>query len=76
MTPRTPEAPQIVTFTETSSAPYDRHHYKVIFKGGKKVIYCESWEAAYATWFQWAAMKAIDRIEVCDIKKNPSLGFK
>ncbi len=66
----------IVNFTATSTAPYDRHHYKVVFKGEKKVIYCESWEAAQSIWFQWRAMDAIDRVEVCDINKNPSLGFK
>lgn len=66
----------IVNFTATSTAPYDRHHYKVVFKGGKKVIYCESWEAAYATWFQWSGMQAVDYVEVCEINKNPSLGFK
>lgn len=65
----------IVEFTETSSAPYDRHHYKVIFRGERKEIYCESWEAAYATWFQWRGMGAIDRIEVCDIRKPKPQGF-
>lgn len=64
-----------MTFTETSSAPYDRHHYKVVFKGERKEIYCESWEAAQAIWFQWAGMKAIDRIEVCDIRKPKPMGF-
>ena len=59
-----------MNFTETSSAPYDRHRYKVIFKGGVKEVYCESWEAAQAIWFQWAGMKAVDRIEVCDFKRH------
>ncbi len=63
-------------FTHTSGDPYDRHHYKVVFKGGKKVIYCESWEAAQPIWYQWAGMKAIDRIEVCDIKRDMPLGFR
>ena len=62
-------------FTETSSEPYDRHHYKVIFKCERKEIYCESWEAAQAIWFQWAGMKAIDRIEVCDFRKSKPKGF-
>ena len=66
----------LVEFTETSTDPYDRHDYKLIFKDGKKVIYCESWEAAYSIWFQWASMKAIDRIEVCDIKRDQPLGFR
>ena len=64
-----------MTFTQTSDLPYDRHHYKVVFKGERKAIYCESWEAARAIWFQWAGMQAIDRIEVCDIKRhNPKAG--
>ena len=63
------------TFTQTSHDPYDRPHYKVIFKGGKKVIYCESWEAAHSVWFQWRGMKAIESIEVCDIKRHKPAGF-
>lgn len=65
----------IVEFTETSTAPYDRHHYKVIFRGDRKEVYCESWESAYTLWFQWRGMKAIDRIEVCDIKRHKPKGF-
>lgn len=64
-----------MNFTQTSDAPYDRHNYKVIFKGERKEIYCESWEQAQAIWFQWAGMKAIDRIEVCDIKRAKPVGF-
>ena len=30
-------------FTETSSEPYDRHHYKVIRSTGEHVV-VESWE--------------------------------
>lgn len=63
-------------FTQTSDVLYDRHHYKVVFKGGKE-IYCESWESANQMWFQWLEMKAIDRIEVLDkpIKKYEPKGF-
>lgn len=63
------------TFTQTSDAPYDRHHYKIVFRGGEKVIYCESWEAANQIWFQWAGMRAIQSIEVCDIKRHKPAGF-
>ena len=63
------------TFTQTSDAPYDRHHYKIVFRGGEKVIYCESWEAANQIWFQWAGMRAIQSIEVCDIKRPKPAGF-
>lgn len=63
------------TFTQTSDAPYDRHHYKIVFRGGEKVIYCESWEAANNIWFQWAGMRAIQSIEVCDIKRHKPAGF-
>lgn len=63
------------TFTQTSDAPYDRHHYKIVFRGGEKVIYCESWEAANKIWFQWAGMRAIQSIEVCDIKRHKPAGF-
>ena len=64
-----------MTFTQTSDKPYDRHHYRVVFKGGKKEIYCESWEAANNVWLQWAGMRAIECIEVCDIKRHESKGF-
>ena len=63
-------------FTATSTEDYDRHQYKVVFKGGKKAIYCDSWESAQNIWFQWAGMKAIETIEVCDIKRNEPLGFR
>ena len=64
------------TFTQTSDKPYDRHHYKVVFKGGNEV-YCESWETANELWWRWLQMKAIDRIEVLDrpIKKHQPKGF-
>ena len=64
------------THTQTSSDHYDRHHYRVVFKGGKEV-YCQSWETANQMWFQWLGMKAIDRIEVLDkpIKKHQPKGF-
>ena len=65
----------IKTFTQTSDGLYDRHNYKIVFKGGRKEIYCESWEGTQAIWFQWAAMRAIDYIEVCDIKKYKPQGF-
>jgi len=65
----------IPTFTQTSDGLYDRHNYKIVFKGGRKEIYCESWESAQAIWFQWAQMQAIDYIEVCDIKKYKPKGF-
>ncbi len=65
----------IQTFTQTSDSPYDKHGYKVVFKGGRKEIYCESWEAAQAVWFKWAEMRAIDYIEVCNIKKYKPEGF-
>ena len=64
-----------MNFTETSSTPYNRHYYRVIFRGGRKEIYCESWEAAQAIWFQWAGMQAVDRIEICDIRKPKPKGF-
>ena len=66
-----------MNFKQTSDLPYDRHHYKVIFKDGREEL-VESWEEAYSTWFYWNGMKVIDRIEVCDIKKKSrakSTGF-
>lgn len=62
-------------FTQTCDKPYDRHHYKVVFKDGRKVVYCESWEQAQATWFQWSGMRVLDHIEVCEVRKSKPKGF-
>ena len=36
-------------FTVTSDEPYDRHTYKVVYHGGKKVV--DSWEEVQSIWW-------------------------
>lgn len=38
-------------FTCTSADPYDRHHYELVLKSGKKVFFGD-WEDCQAFWFQ------------------------
>ena len=50
-------------FTETSNAPYDRHHYKIICKDNSTEV-LESWQEVQELW--WNKRILIDRIEVID----------
>ncbi|AJK27488.1 hypothetical protein PTIM40_62 [Cyanophage P-TIM40] len=50
-------------FTETSNAPYDRHHYKIICKDNSTKV-LESWQEVQELW--WNNRILIDRIEVID----------
>ena len=52
-------------FKETSSAPYDRHKYKLVFKNRKAIIF-EDWDLARAAWFNWCQTGCLTTIEVLD----------
>ena len=54
-------------FTETSSAPYDRHRYKVICKDNSTKV-LDSWQEIQELW--WNKKILIDRIEVIDRPKS------
>ena len=54
-------------FTETSSAPYDRHCYKVICKDNSTKV-LDSWQEIQELW--WNKKILIDRIEVIDRPKS------
>lgn len=59
-------------FTQTSDAPYDRHHYKVVYHGGEcKVV--KSWLEVQEIWWNTIS-QFVSHVEVIDIKK--SKGFK
>ena len=65
-------------FTQTSDAPYDRHHYKIYYHGGEvKVV--ESWEQVQEIWWNTIA-QFISHVEVLDIPdkktKKTNGGFK
>ena len=64
-------------FTETSSEPYDRHKYKVIYHSGDfgneyKIV--DSWEEVQEIWWN-SIPQFISHVEVLD-KKTNSRGFK
>ena len=59
-------------FTETSSEPYDRHHYKVIKSTGEHIV-VESWEQAQSIWWN-SPPHFLSHIEVLD--KKETKGFK
>ena len=63
-------------FTATSDKPYDRHHYKVVFKNGNE-IFCESWESANQLWMAHIPLKSVKSIEVLDkpITRHKAKGF-
>ena len=59
-------------FTETSSEPYDRHHYKVTKTNGMSLT-VESWEEAQSIWWN-TPTSFLSHIDVLD--KKEVKGFK
>ena len=59
-------------FTESSSEPYDRHHYQVIKTDGKSLT-VESWEEAQSIWWNTPS-SFLSHIDVLD--KKEVKGFK
>ena len=57
-------------FTCTSTEPYDRHHYQIVLKNGKKVKFTD-WGTTMEYWLQWR--KDINVIDVLD--KTEKKGF-
>jgi hypothetical protein len=60
-------------FTQTSSVPYNRHRYKLVYTNQKYIIY-EDYEEARLAWFQTPS-QLLSHIEVLD-KTTKSKGFK
>ena len=57
------------TFTQTSDAPYDRHHYQICLKSGKTVFF-DDWSAAHEYWWVHCQIPDyLDVIKVLDKKK-------
>ena len=52
-------------FTQTSDGLYDRHRYKLIFKNKKAAIF-DDYEQLRNAWFNLAATRQLDRVEVLD----------
>ena len=62
--------PKLKTFTCTSSAPYDRHTYKLHLKDGRTTIF-HDYEQLRAYWMQTNQIMGLSHVEVLDTK-----GFK
>ena len=59
------------TFTVTSGELYDRHHYKLVLKSGKAVVF-ECYEQLKYYHYMWKVH--VDYVEVIDAKRNDSSG--
>lgn len=61
------------TFTCTSTAPYDRHWYKVwCIDNSVKVL--QSYEEVYDAW--WNFKQYISHVEVIDVRSKGGKGFQ
>ena len=61
-------------FKQTCDKPYDRHHYKLIYSNGKKVIF-DNYMDAQSCWFQTPA-QFLSHVEVLDIPQKKKKGFQ
>lgn len=56
-------------FTTYSTEPYDRHHYKIVFKNGKTMT-VEDYESLRGLWYQFK--DNVENVEIIDPKaKKP-----
>ena len=62
-------------FSQTSDEPYDRHHYKIVYKDRSFVV--ESWEEVQEYWWNNSHKFELPVIEVIDKPKTnkKSKGF-
>lgn len=56
------------TFNCTSTEPYDRHQYELVFKNGKKVFF-DNWEDCQVFWFQNSQVP--DFLDVVNVLDKP-----
>ncbi len=59
-------------FKETSDKPYDRHHYRIVYKDRSFVL--KSWEEVQEYWWNKTAFEK-PVIEVIDKPKEKAKGF-
>ena len=59
-------------FGQTSDKPYDRHHYKLVFK--EKHVILKTWDEVLEYWWNKTAFEK-PVVEVID-KPQPKKGFK
>ena len=62
-------------FSQTSNEPYDRHHYRIVYKDRSIVV--ESWEEVQEYWWNNSRRFELPVIEVIDKPKTKkkSKGF-
>ena len=62
-------------FLQTSNEPYDRHHYRIVYKDRSAVV--ESWEEVQEYWWNNSRRFELPVIEVIDKPKTKkkSKGF-
>ena len=62
-------------FSQTSNEPYDRHHYRIVYKDRSAVV--ESWEEVQEYWWNNSRRFELPVIEVIDKSKTKkkSKGF-
>ncbi len=62
-------------FSQTSNEPYDRHHYRIVYKDRSAVV--ESWEEVQEYWWNNSRRFELPVIEVIDKPKTKkkSKGF-
>ena len=68
----------VTTFKQTSDEPYDRHHYRLVYKTKQSII-CESWEELRYEWWNTPAVNRshVDVLDIQNIKsKKSNGGFK
>lgn len=55
------------TFTTYCDKDYDRHHYKLVLKNGKSVVFAD-YDVLRANWYNWK--RACSHIIVLDAPKS------
>ena len=60
-------------FGQTSDEPYDRHHYKLVFK--EKCVILKTWDEVQEYWWNNIAFNPDMIVEVID-KPKTTKGFK
>ena len=61
-------------FNQTSDAPYDRHHYKIVCENKSTVV--QSWQEVQEWWWNnYNSLNFNAVVHVLDISKKKSKGF-
>ena len=61
-------------FSQTSDAPYDRHHYKIVCQNKSFVV--ESWDEVQEWWWNNCRLPTFNAVVHVIDKPRPKKGFK